>query len=72
MDGSGGMHSPVGSDEGSLPARKQMWQVDTITIDRFGYKRAYSNKKKIKYEADVAQRILASLAKEASGQETNQ
>ena len=41
-------------------------------IDRFSYKRAYSNKAKLRFEAQVAERILGSLAKEASGQETNQ
>ena len=41
-------------------------------IDRFSYKRAYSNKAKLTYESEVAKRVLASLAKEASGQETNQ
>ena len=41
-------------------------------IDRFGYKRAYSDKRKLRYEAEVAERVLAALAKEASGQETNQ
>ena len=46
--------------------------IDVQTIDRFGYKRAYSNKAKLKNEAEVAERILGSLAKEASGQETNQ
>lgn len=46
---------------------KQYSKIEQETIDRFGYKRAYSNKAKLKYEAEVAERILESLAKEASG-----
>lgn len=46
---------------------KQYCELDHETIDRFTYKRAYTNKKKLKYEAEVAERILAALAKEASG-----
>ena len=46
--------------------------LDVQTLDRYKYKGAYSNKVKLKNEADVAERILVSLAKEASGQETNQ
>ena len=42
------------------------------TLDRFKYKGAYSNKVKLKNESEIAERILASLAKEACGQETNQ
>jgi len=36
-------------------------------MDRYAYKRAFSNKDKLKYESEVAERILANLAKEASG-----
>jgi len=40
-------------------------------IDRYNYKRAYSNKETLKNKAVVAERILASLAREASGLQTN-
>jgi len=40
-------------------------------MDRFDYKRAQTNKIKLKNDAEVAERILARLAVEASGQETN-
>ena len=42
--------------------------VEREAIDRYNYKRAYSNKNTIKDKAEVAERILASLAREASGQ----
>ena len=67
------IHSPVQSDGGkeALNATKQYSQIVSQTIDRFTYKRAYGDKKKLRYESEVAEKILAALAKEASGQETN-
>ncbi len=46
-------------------------EIETDQIDRYAYKRAFVDKKKLHYKAKVAESILAALAKEASGQETN-
>ena len=51
--------------------RKQFCIIERQIIDRYNYKRAYSNKNKLKYDAEVAESVLASLAREASGMATN-
>ena len=51
--------------------RKQFCIIEQQNIDRYNYKRAYSNKAKLKYDAEVAASVLASLAREASGMATN-
>ena len=55
------------TDHDSETIVKQYSQIEMDLIDRYGYKRAYSNKAKLRFESQVAERILGSLAKEASG-----
>lgn len=60
-----------GRSEDDFVEVKQYSKIEREQLDRFSYKRAYSNKKKLNYDAEIAERILESLAKEANGQETN-
>ena len=45
--------------------------IEHDLMDRYNYKRAYSNKDKLQYDAEVAIAVLESLAKEASGVANN-
>lgn len=78
---SSAIHSPLSvsvaaqsedDDEASSEAEDVIKvRISNKIIDRFDFKRAHTNKKKLKNDSELAERILAALAMEASGQETN-